>query len=72
MRWTNYIAAYRIQVKSSRPAEIFVPHLVPSVFTHLATRLGARVECFLPLPKLEWLVLTSDEEYGGWVCCDGT
>lgn len=38
----------------------------------LAIRLGAEVERFLPLRRLDWLVLTSDEEYGAWVCCDGT
>lgn len=38
----------------------------------LAIRLGVEVERFLPLRRLDWLVLTSDEEYGAWVCCDGT
>lgn len=38
----------------------------------LAVRLGVEVERFLPLRRLDWLVLTSDEEYGAWVCCDGT
>jgi hypothetical protein len=47
--------------------------LVHCVFAScLAIRLGIEVEYFLPLRRLHWLVLTSDEEYGARVCCDGT
>lgn len=47
-------------------------HTVSSGAARLAIRLGVEVERFLPLRRLDWLVLTSDEEYGACVCCDGT